>query len=61
MANFLRFTPFHSLVALPTTMAESEVQHWHVTYNEIHNLIRASTPKIGSEFNPDLLVAIGQC
>ncbi|KAF8892110.1 hypothetical protein BD779DRAFT_1670455 [Infundibulicybe gibba] len=37
----------------------SEVKHWRVTYNEIHNLIRTSTPKIAAEFNPDLLVAIG--
>lgn len=39
-------------------MAE-EVQHWRVTYNDIHNLIRKATPSIGAEFNPDLLVAIG--
>ncbi|KAF4593322.1 Hypoxanthine-guanine phosphoribosyltransferase [Pleurotus pulmonarius] len=39
-------------------MAE-EVQHWRVTYNDIHNLIRKATPTIGAEFNPDLLVAIG--
>ncbi|KAJ6621309.1 hypothetical protein B0H10DRAFT_2215247 [Mycena sp. CBHHK59/15] len=37
----------------------TEVQHWRVTYNDIHNLIRKSTPKIAAEFNPDLLVAIG--
>ncbi|KDQ27018.1 hypothetical protein PLEOSDRAFT_1113316 [Pleurotus ostreatus PC15] len=36
-----------------------EVQHWRVTYNDIHNLIRKATPSIGAEFNPDLLVAIG--
>ncbi|KAJ7583422.1 hypothetical protein C8J56DRAFT_791268 [Mycena floridula] len=35
------------------------VKHWHVTYNDIHNLLRGSTPKIALEFNPDLLVAIG--
>ncbi|KAF9268992.1 PRTase-like protein [Marasmius fiardii PR-910] len=35
------------------------VKHWHVTYNDIHNLIRRCTPKISEEFNPDLLVAIG--
>ncbi|KAJ3923050.1 hypothetical protein F5877DRAFT_87747 [Lentinula edodes] len=40
---------------------ESEVKHWHVTYNNIHNLIRKNTPKIATEFNPDLLVAIGIC
>jgi len=38
----------------------SEVEHFHVTYNDIHNLIRKCTPKIGAEFNPDLLVAIGK-
>ncbi|KAJ7767464.1 phosphoribosyltransferase-like protein [Mycena maculata] len=37
----------------------TEVKHLHVTYNDIHNLIRYSTPKIATEFNPDLLVAIG--
>jgi uncharacterized protein len=35
------------------------VQHWRVTYNDIHNLIRARSPKIAAEFTPDLLVAIG--
>ncbi|KAF9054342.1 phosphoribosyltransferase-like protein [Panaeolus papilionaceus] len=35
------------------------VQHLHVTYNDIHNLIRKVTPKIAKDFNPDLLVAIG--
>ncbi|KAJ3563794.1 hypothetical protein NP233_g8712 [Leucocoprinus birnbaumii] len=37
----------------------AEVQHWHVTYNDIHNLIRSVTPKIAAEFNPDLMIAIG--
>lgn len=36
------------------------VDHWHVTYNDIHNLIRQATPKIAAEFNPDLLIAIGE-
>ncbi|KAJ3912556.1 hypothetical protein F5877DRAFT_93525 [Lentinula edodes] len=40
-------------------LTESEVKHWHVTYNNIHNLIHKNTPKIATEFNPDLLVAIG--
>ncbi|KAJ7432647.1 hypothetical protein B0H11DRAFT_2124648 [Mycena galericulata] len=31
----------------------TEVEHLHVTYNDIHNLIRNSTPKIAAEFNPD--------
>ena len=39
-------------------MAE-QIQHLHVTYNDIHNLIRQNTPKIAREFNPDLLIAIG--
>jgi hypothetical protein len=42
------------------TMAEAEVQHLHVTYNNIHNLIRSVTPKIAAEFNPDLMIAIGE-
>ncbi|KAF8636387.1 hypothetical protein AX17_003569 [Amanita inopinata Kibby_2008] len=37
----------------------NQVQHWHVTYNDIHNLIRAATPRIAREFNPDSLIAIG--
>ena len=43
---------------LVTTMA-NEIKYWHVTYNDIHNLIREVTPKIAAEFNPDLLIAIG--
>ncbi|KAF9556661.1 PRTase-like protein [Agrocybe pediades] len=39
-------------------MADS-IKYWHVTYNDIHNLIRKATPKIAAEFNPDLLIAIG--
>ncbi|KAE9400379.1 PRTase-like protein [Gymnopus androsaceus JB14] len=38
---------------------ETQVKHWHVTYNNIHNLIRRCTPKIAAEFTPDLMVAIG--
>jgi hypothetical protein len=37
-----------------------EIQHLHVTYNDIHNLIRSATPQIAREFNPDLLIAIGK-
>ncbi|KAG5641979.1 hypothetical protein DXG03_003832 [Asterophora parasitica] len=37
----------------------AEVQHWRVTYNDIHNLIRNVTPKIAEEFNPDIMIAIG--
>ncbi|KAF8957446.1 hypothetical protein BDZ97DRAFT_1924598 [Flammula alnicola] len=36
-----------------------QIQHWHVTYNDIHNLICKATPKIAADFNPDLLIAIG--
>ncbi|KAF8909420.1 phosphoribosyltransferase-like protein [Gymnopilus junonius] len=37
----------------------NEIKYWHVSYNDIHNLIRQVTPKIAAEFNPDLLIAIG--
>lgn len=37
----------------------SEPQHFRVTYNEVHNLIRESAKKI-AEFKPDLFIAIGQ-
>ncbi|KNZ76148.1 Xanthine phosphoribosyltransferase 1 [Termitomyces sp. J132] len=40
-------------------MAEGQVKHWRVTYNDIHNLIRGVTPKLAQDFNPDLMVAIG--
>lgn len=36
-----------------------QVKHWRVTYNDIHNLIRNSTPMIVEQYNPDLLIAIG--
>ncbi|KIM39979.1 hypothetical protein M413DRAFT_446880 [Hebeloma cylindrosporum] len=35
-----------------------QIKYWHVTYNDIHNLIRKVTPKIVADFNPDLLIAI---
>lgn len=38
----------------------ADVKHWRVTYNDIHNLIRDATPKIATEFNPDLMIAIGK-
>ncbi|KIK60302.1 hypothetical protein GYMLUDRAFT_43599 [Collybiopsis luxurians FD-317 M1] len=38
---------------------ESQVKHLHVTYNNIHNLIRKCIPQIAADFNPDLMVAIG--
>ncbi|KAG6815797.1 hypothetical protein H0H87_011241 [Tephrocybe sp. NHM501043] len=40
-------------------MSEDQVQHWRVTYNDIHNLIRGVTPQLAKDFNPDLMVAIG--
>ncbi|KAG6837161.1 hypothetical protein H0H93_013751 [Arthromyces matolae] len=40
-------------------MAEGQVKHWRVTYNDIHNLIRNVTPSLAKDFNPDLMVAIG--
>jgi hypothetical protein len=36
----------------------SEPQHFRVTYNEVHNLIKRSAEEI-SEFKPDIIVAIG--
>ena len=36
----------------------SEPQHYRVTYNQVHNLIRDSAKKI-AEFKPDLFIAIG--
>lgn len=37
----------------------TDVKHWRVSYNDIHNLIRKVTPQIAAEFNPDLMIAIG--
>ncbi|TFK94182.1 PRTase-like protein [Polyporus arcularius HHB13444] len=39
-------------------MSEQEPEHLRITYNEVHNLIRASAAKI-AEWKPDLLIAIG--
>ncbi|KAM5533856.1 hypothetical protein V8D89_012519 [Ganoderma adspersum] len=39
-------------------MAAQEPEHFRVTYNDVHNLIRASAAKI-AEFKPDMLIAIG--
>jgi len=36
----------------------SEPQHFRLTYNEVHNLIKRSAKEI-AEFKPDLMVAIG--
>ncbi|KAF8737760.1 hypothetical protein AX14_012331 [Amanita brunnescens Koide BX004] len=38
---------------------EIQWQYLHITYNEIHNLVRGAAPQIAREFNPDLLIAIG--
>ena len=35
-----------------------EPEHLRITYNEVHNLIRASAAKI-AEWKPDMLIAIG--
>lgn len=48
--------PSHLLSSQPSKM----VRHLHVSYNDIHNLIRDVTPKITAEFNPDLMIAIGK-
>lgn len=55
---YLYLYSFHSPLYLFSAMAD-QIKYWHVTYNDIHNLIRESTPKIAKEFNPDLLIAIG--
>jgi hypoxanthine phosphoribosyltransferase len=36
-----------------------EREHLRVTYNDIHNIIRATADKIESEFKPDMFIAIG--
>jgi hypothetical protein len=36
----------------------SEPQHFRITYNEVHNLIKRSAKEI-AEFKPDLILAIG--
>lgn len=46
---------FYSLFQL--TMAAPT--HVRATYNDIHNLIKASAHKIGEEFKPNMLIAIG--
>lgn len=42
-----------------TTTMSKQIKYLHVTYNDIHNLIRKVSPKIAADFNPDLLIAIG--
>jgi len=36
----------------------ADVQHVGATYNDIHNIIKASATKI-AEFKPNMLIAIG--
>jgi hypothetical protein len=33
--------------------------HFRATYNDVHNLIRASAQRIQAEFAPDMFIAIG--
>lgn len=37
-----------------------EPDHVHATYNDIHNMIKASAQKIQAEFKPDIFIAIGK-
>ncbi|KAG6332651.1 hypothetical protein ID866_6436 [Astraeus odoratus] len=37
----------------------AEPEHIHATYNDIHNIIKASAKTITEKFKPDLLIAIG--
>jgi hypoxanthine phosphoribosyltransferase len=37
----------------------TEPEHARVTYNDVHNLIKASAAKIQQEFKPDMFIAIG--
>lgn len=41
-------------------MAEEGPQHVRATYNDIHDLIKASAAKIGPDFKPNMIIAIGQ-
>ncbi|KAJ8579953.1 PRTase-like protein [Rhizopogon salebrosus TDB-379] len=36
-----------------------ELAHLRATYNDVHNIIRATADKIASEFKPDMFIAIG--
>lgn len=36
-----------------------EQEHFRITYNEVHNLIRSSARKIQEDFKPDMFIAIG--
>jgi hypothetical protein len=36
-----------------------EPVHIWATYNDIHNIIRATADRVASEFKPDMFIAIG--
>jgi len=36
-----------------------EPVHVKATYNDVHNIIRAISNRIASEFKPDIFIAIG--
>jgi hypoxanthine phosphoribosyltransferase len=36
----------------------AEPEHFRITYNQVHNLIKRSAQEI-AEFKPDILLAIG--
>jgi hypothetical protein len=37
----------------------AEPEHFRITYNQVHNLIKRSAKEI-AEFKPDILLAIGK-
>ncbi|KAL4063113.1 phosphoribosyltransferase-like protein [Scleroderma yunnanense] len=37
----------------------TEPEHVRATYNDVHNIIKASADRISEQFKPDLLIAIG--
>ena len=46
---------------LPSPTSEmAEVEHLHVSYNDVHNIIKDTAGAIVREFQPDLLLAIGR-
>ena len=42
-----------------TCAAAAMPEHLHASYNDIHLLIRDSSAQIAAEFQPNLLIAIG--
>ena len=46
------------LLQIPSTVMAAEPQHFRITYNQVHNLIKRSAKEI-AEFKPDILLAIG--